>query len=164
MDNQIFHGSANMGQTIILRKNMIWQTKTVQIESANIQWDGSEESLAVIKEFINDDSLYSYDTRSAIPLKLWNVLEEQWLNVPIGHWVVKGLKGELYPCEPGAMDGKYFEVEEDGDAISLMDLIKHLRAEGGVLAGPNYIKDSEMVQMGEDLLAIADTLERYGVK
>lgn len=143
---------------------MIWQTKTVQIESADMQWDGSEESLTIIKEFINDDSLYSYDTRSAVHLKLWNVLEEQWLNVPVGHWVVRGLKGELYPCEPGAMDGKYFEVEEDGAAVSLMTLISLLKSHGDVLSGPDYVKDSETIEIGNTLSAIATQLERYGVK
>lgn len=91
--------------------SITWETKKVQIQSAPVQWDGSEESLALIKEFIGDEDLFHYSLHSLMRLKLWNVLEEQWLNVPVGHWVVKGLKGELYPCEPGAMDMKYKIVD-----------------------------------------------------
>jgi hypothetical protein len=31
---------------------------------------------------------------------VWNTKEKQWLNVPINHWIVRGVAGELYPCEP----------------------------------------------------------------
>lgn len=104
---------------------MIWETKKVRIESADVQWDGTESALNIIKEFIVDENLYSYDTRSAIHLKVWNTLEDQWLNVPIGHWVVKGLRGEFYPCEQQAMDMKYTEVY---DGLSVEALLKGLSA------------------------------------
>lgn len=140
-----------------------WQTKKVQITSAELQWDGSDEALAVIKDFIGDESLYHYDTRSLMKLRVWNTLEKQWLNVPIGHWVVKGLRGEFYTCEPKAMDKKYFEVEE-GDAVNIADLINSLQSIGESLAGPDYIKESDMVSMGDYLIELANKLERYGVK
>lgn len=143
---------------------MIWETKKVRIESADLQWDESEEALAVIKEFIGDDSLYFYSPRSLVRLRVWNTLEEQWLHVPVGHWVVKGLRREFYPCEPGAMDAKYFEVEEEGEAVNLVDLIEALRSIGGYLAGPVYIKESDMVDMGDLLVTMANKLERHGIK
>jgi hypothetical protein len=144
---------------------MIWQTKKVQIDSADIQWDGSEETLAVIREFVNDDSLLevTYIDERMISLRIWNDLEIQWLNVPIGHWVVKGLRGEFYPCEPKAMDKKYFEYEE-GDEVNLVDLIQGLKSVGESLSGSYYIKESDMVDMGEYLQTIADKLEKFGVK
>lgn len=142
---------------------MIWQTKKVQIDSADIQWDGSEESLAIIKDFVGSEDLVRYCERSLMKLKVWNTLEEQWLNVPIGHWVVKGLKGEFYSCEPKAMDKKYFEYEE-GDEVNLVDLIQGLKSVGESLSGSYYIKESDMVDMGEYLQTIADKLEKFGVK
>lgn len=32
-------------------------------------------------------------------LIIWNSLESQWLCCPVGHWIIRGIKGELYPCE-----------------------------------------------------------------
>jgi hypothetical protein len=43
---------------------------------------------------------------------VWNSLEQQWLNVPVGHWIIKGLKGELYPCEPEVFEKSYKKVED----------------------------------------------------
>lgn len=43
--------------------------------------------------------------------KVWNELEGQWINIPVGHYVLKGLKGEFYPCEPEALFMKYEVIE-----------------------------------------------------
>lgn len=145
---------------------MIWQTKTVQIESADVQWDGTEETLTLLQSFVPRDFIFyaseTFNTKSH--LQVWNVLEEQWLNVPIGHWVVRGLKGEFYPCDPGAMTGKYFEVKEGGEAVNLMDVIKMLKYIGETLAGDEYIKASEETEYGERLVEMAEKLEKYGIK
>lgn len=147
---------------------MIWQTKIVQIESADLQWDGSEESKDVIRSFVPAEYLRFGEIGSDWDyLRIYNILEHQWLNVPIGHWVVKGLKGEFYPCEPSVMEGeggKYFPVEEGGEAVSLFNLIKGLKAVGESLSGSDYIKESDMVDMGDYLSEIAVRLEKHGVK
>ena len=38
---------------------------------------------------------------------VFNPLEDQWLNVPVGHWIIRGVKGELYPCEPEVFAATY---------------------------------------------------------
>lgn len=45
-------------------------------------------------------------------LRIWNDLEQQWINCPVGHYVIKGLKGEFYPCESEVLWMKY-EVIDD---------------------------------------------------
>jgi len=143
-----------------------WQTKKVQIVSAELQWDGSEESLAVIRDFVPAEFLEygEIETFPAQPyMRVYNTLEHQWLNVPIGHWVVRGLKGEFYSCEPEAMDKKYFEVEQ-GDEMNLIDLIESLRFIGANLAGEEYVYTSEMIDYGNRLTELADHLEKHGVK
>lgn len=30
---------------------------------------------------------------------LWNSIEQQWLCCPVGWFIVRGIRGELYPCE-----------------------------------------------------------------
>jgi hypothetical protein len=43
---------------------------------------------------------------------VWNTKEYQWLNVPVGHWVIRGVAGELYPCDPAVFEATYEPVEE----------------------------------------------------
>lgn len=142
-----------------------WETKKVRIQSADVQWDGTEDTLSTIKNFVPEDRLeVTYREDGLIDIRLWNTLEKQWLNTPHGHWVVLSLKGEFYPCDPEAMDGKYFEVGEETEQVSLFDLINELRSIGFVLAGDEYIKASEEIEMGESLIRLADNLAKFGVK
>ena len=41
---------------------------------------------------------------------LWNTLEAQWLCCPKGHWVIRGLMGEIYPCDPAVFEMTYEAV------------------------------------------------------
>lgn len=38
---------------------------------------------------------------------VWNIKEKQWLNMPLGHWLIRGLGGELYPCAPDIFAASY---------------------------------------------------------
>lgn len=41
---------------------------------------------------------------------LWNTMEQQYLCCPKGHWVIRGIKGELYPCEQEIFEVTYEPV------------------------------------------------------
>ena len=83
------------------------RSKVVEIEA--VLWDGSDESLKEIDEFVGALNLsYSLLTDT---IDVWNELEEQWIHVPLGHYVLRGLKGEFYPCEQEALFMKYDIVE-----------------------------------------------------
>ena len=41
---------------------------------------------------------------------LWNTVEEQWLLCPTGHWIIRGISGELYPCDPDIFAETYEPV------------------------------------------------------
>lgn len=38
---------------------------------------------------------------------LWNTMEQQWLCCPKGHWIIRGINGELYPCDPDVFEATY---------------------------------------------------------
>ena len=42
---------------------------------------------------------------------IWNSLEGQFINCPNGHYIIKGLKGEFYPCDPEIFAAKYEPIE-----------------------------------------------------
>jgi len=44
----------------------------------------------------------------------WQVLDElhdTWVNFDLGDWLIKGIKGEFYPCKPDVFDATYEPVE-----------------------------------------------------
>ncbi len=44
---------------------------------------------------------------------VWNTKEQQWLNVPVNHWIIRGIDGELYPCDPDIFVATYERCEPD---------------------------------------------------
>jgi len=45
---------------------------------------------------------------------LWNSIERQWLLCPVGWWIIRGIKGELYSCAPDIFAATYDPVEDAG--------------------------------------------------
>lgn len=41
---------------------------------------------------------------------VWNTKERQWFQVPIGHWLIRGIDGELYSCDPDVFERTYQPV------------------------------------------------------
>lgn len=50
--------------------------------------------------------------------KVWNSKEHQWLNVPVGHWVIRGIEDEFYPCDPRVFQNSYEWVPTTDPDIS----------------------------------------------
>lgn len=50
------------------------------------------------------DEIGPADSESVV---VWNMLEKQWLNVPIGDWIIRGVRGEFYPCNPDVFEETY---------------------------------------------------------
>ena len=88
------------------------RSKIVEIEAEF--WEGTFESARTIEKFVGTTNFFldSDHPLNVGNLEIWNKLEDQWIKCPKGHYVLKGLKGEFYPCEPEALWMKY-EVIDD---------------------------------------------------
>lgn len=42
--------------------------------------------------------------------EVFDVLHYTWIGVKNGQWIIKGQKGEFYPCDPETFSWKYEEV------------------------------------------------------
>lgn len=62
---------------------------------------GHEWSRADVQEMAFDDPEQ---------VVVYNKEERQWLHVPVGHWIIRGLKGEYYPCSPDVFEQTYEAV------------------------------------------------------
>ena len=88
-----------------------YRKKPVEIEA--VKWDGGDYSH--LEKFCGRnwnrassvDEVGPPDEENVV---VWNTMENQWLNVPLGHWIIRGLKGELYPCDPGVFAATYDPV------------------------------------------------------
>lgn len=42
---------------------------------------------------------------------VWDKLHSTEVGVKVGQWIIKGTKGEYYPCDPEVFEQKYERVE-----------------------------------------------------
>lgn len=75
-----------------------------------MQWDGSVESIQAIQNTFGLDVEYCADANGITVY--CNTLEGE-LNVSSNDWIIKGIKGEVYPCKPDIFAATYEPVEEE---------------------------------------------------
>lgn len=83
---------------------MKFRKRPVVIEA--VQWTGNNNlSIAV---FIGQPLYIEYED---VPVLIIHTLEGD-MTASIGDWIIKGIKGEFYPCKPDIFEATY-TVEED---------------------------------------------------
>ena len=84
-----------------------FRKKPVKIEA--IQFDGSEDSAyAIAEKFSIDRKDFGYISKSeqmGINTLEGNMVADK------GDWIIKGIKGECYPCKPDIFDMTYDKVD-----------------------------------------------------
>ena len=99
---------------------MKYRKKPVIIEA--IQWN--ENNLKEVMEFIGSEFKYEKDTSyytnkfnygPALGLRLCTLEGE--MKVSKGDYIIKGIKGEFYPCKPDIFEETYEGVEETSVSI-----------------------------------------------
>ena len=88
---------------------MKYRTKPVEIEAIQFTGLNFEE----VKNFINESLIYAIiDTewktgkdRPRVVMKIKTLVGD--MKVSEGDYIVKGLKGEFYPCKPDVFETKY---------------------------------------------------------
>ena len=83
---------------------MKFRKKPVVIEA--IQYDGSRENLASILK-LGNSSIMLYPDHLVIKTLEGNHRADK------GDWIIRGIKGELYPCKPDIFEQTYEAVTKD---------------------------------------------------
>ena len=78
---------------------MKFRKKPVIIEA--VQW--TSENLSEVQEFYRKESILIGDRIVIETL-------EGVMYASIGDWIIKGIKGEFYPCKPDIFDATYEKV------------------------------------------------------
>ncbi len=85
-----------------------FRKKPVVIEA--VHFDGSRESLAEVMAFTKGMGTREVGVDPESGGFTINTLEGTMLASP-GDWVIKGVKGEFYPCKPDIFEATYEPVE-----------------------------------------------------
>lgn len=81
-----------------------FRKKPVVIEA--LKWDGTLESVASFVDGTGNVSV-SYETGELRISTLEGVMTAQ-----VGDWIIRGIKGELYPCKPDIFEQTYELVDK----------------------------------------------------
>ena len=79
-----------------------------------IHFDGTEDSAVEVEAFAKDSTRlvnYRYNAKASSILMRIHTLEGIMIANP-GDWIIKGAKGECYPCNPDIFDATYELVED----------------------------------------------------
>lgn len=100
-----------------------YRKKPVVIDA--VQWDGTEACMKVVLELVDFDKLPSDGIH--VNNGLGYGPTEGTLDIPTlegvmtaspGDWIIRGVKGEIYPCKPDIFEATY-EPEVTGDFITI---------------------------------------------
>ena len=82
---------------------MKFRKKPIIIEA--IQYNGTEESYKEICNFCEDLVITAYNDKTLMIPTLESPHEAS-----VGDWIIKGIKGEFYPCKPDIFEQTYERV------------------------------------------------------
>jgi len=75
------------------------------VEVLAVRWTGETSDFGFL------DTSFDWKFDAAEVLWVYNVLEECWIPCLLGHWLIAGVKGEVYPCDPEVFEATYDRVE-----------------------------------------------------
>ena len=87
---------------------MKFRKKPVIVDA--IQWDGAIETLILLQSMGMMTTIYYVGRKGISGLKI-KTLEGEHI-ADLGDWIIKGIKGEFYPCKPDIFAATYEPVEE----------------------------------------------------
>lgn len=88
-------------------ENVVKTYRKKPVEVQAMVWDGRSVSKAI--EFCGKENL---DITGKYPGKLKIKTLEGVMTANIGDYIIKGVKGEFYPCKPDIFEKTYEEVKE----------------------------------------------------
>jgi hypothetical protein len=76
-----------------------------------VQWTG--ENLTEVADFTGHrfrENGAEHWGEDDITAEVYDELHDTWVRVKTGQWILQGVKGEFYPCDPQVLNETYEEV------------------------------------------------------
>lgn len=90
-------------------RGMKFRKKPVVIEA--VQWDNSMEVYNYLYHLTEKPAVSAFHPDESLMIDTL----EGWMKANKGDWVIRGVKGELYPCKPDIFEATYEAVAERGE-------------------------------------------------
>lgn len=82
-----------------------YRKRPLEVEA--IQWDGSKEIADVLHTWSNEKAKLNFLKEDPSVMALFIDTPEGVMRADRGDWIIKGVKGEVYPCKPDVFDMTY---------------------------------------------------------
>lgn len=102
----------------------IYDTKPCQIEAIQFTKDNKEE----LQLFCGDDICYDFSVKDGVAYCWIHTLEGE-MQATENDYIIKGLRGEFYPCKPDVFEKKYQEHKNEVSMGTLYDMNKQAVAQ-----------------------------------
>jgi hypothetical protein len=102
----------------------IYDTKPCQIEAIQFTKDNKEE----LQLFCGDDICYDFSVKDDVAYCWIHTLEGE-MQATENDYIIKGLRGEFYPCKPDVFEKKYQEHKNEVSMGTLYDMNKQAVAQ-----------------------------------
>lgn len=89
-----------------------YQKKPVVIEA--VQYTGTQESQDEVSSFCKGNIILPHPDTISKDISI--ITLEGCMTASVGDFIIKGVKGEFYPCKPDIFEQTYQEVTPDVDA------------------------------------------------
>jgi len=89
-----------------------FRTRPVEIEATQFTGDNHEELELWTEGNWDDQHDHNNLFGEPVPFRahVFDFLHDSWISVAPGQWIVRGAKGEYYPCDDETFFWKYEEV------------------------------------------------------
>jgi hypothetical protein len=97
-----------------------FRKKPVIIEAVQFNGDNAQEIRAFVGTHESPDPKVTWGISSfrlvvddlfskeyGVVAEVWDKLHETWVGVKVGQWIIKGVDGEFYPCDPDVFEKTY---------------------------------------------------------
>lgn len=84
-----------------------FRTKPFEIEA--VQFTNPQNTLSIQALAGNNFNLLDQPDEDDpdVIAEVWDNLHNTWVGVKLNQWIIKGMKGEIYPCDPEVFEAKY---------------------------------------------------------
>ena len=111
----------------------MFRKRPIVIEA--VQWNGLDEQ--AVADFVGTDRDLVTNHEGAMFIQ---TLEGK-MRADTGDWIIRGVKGELYPCKPDIFDATYEGIHGDAvrrgtDRETMTGMIDYLKTEPGGIYSP----------------------------
>lgn len=104
------------GETVMMGEMGVsvrkFRTRPVEIEAVQFTGDNHEEMKKWTEDFWDDehDAYNNFGEEVKFKGRVFDILHDTWISVAPGQWIVRGAKGEFYPCDDETFHWKYEEI------------------------------------------------------